>query len=142
MTLVNFITISRGLDAYHLDLAGQQCPAVHRETMNVDHSRIEADPPNPASALSEAKNGLPDENWNTSQDVEEVWFAGWHSDIGGGLNDGEYKALSHVPLVWIVQEAQRAGFQFDPENMKLFHCFDDPAGYSDLPDHLETSAGG
>ncbi|KAK1148092.1 hypothetical protein N8T08_010730 [Aspergillus melleus] len=119
-------------------------PAAHPETMNVGHSRIEADPPNPDSALSEPKDGLPNENWNTSQDVEEVWFAGCHSDIGGGLklDDGEDKALSHVPLVWIVQEARRAGLQFDPEKMKLFHCFDDPAGYSDLPGHLETGAGG
>ncbi|KAI9369429.1 hypothetical protein BJX61DRAFT_148610 [Aspergillus egyptiacus] len=113
-------------------------PVVHPQAMNVGHPRtgMEADPTNPAGALSEAKDGLPEENQDASQDIEEVWFAGCHSDIGGGLklDDDEDVSLSHVPLVWMVQEALRAGLQFDPEKMKLFHCFDDSAGYSDLPE--------
>jgi Uncharacterized alpha/beta hydrolase domain (DUF2235) len=36
------------------------------------------------------------------QDIQEVWFAGNHADIGGGWEkmEGEKWALSHVPLVW------------------------------------------
>lgn len=32
-------------------------------------------------------------------------------------------ALSHVPLVWMVHEAQRAGLRFDADNSKQFQCF-------------------
>jgi hypothetical protein len=36
------------------------------------------------------------------QDIQEVWFAGSHADIGGGWEkaEGEVWSLSHVPLVW------------------------------------------
>ena len=49
------------------------------------------------------------------QDIQEVWFAGGHADIGGGwkkTHDNE-KMLSHTPLVWMVHEAERAGLRFD-----------------------------
>lgn len=68
------------------------------------------------------------EDTSYDQDIEEVWFAGCHADIGGGVkldDDDECFGLSHVPLVWMVNEAQRAGLKFDPEKRKLFHCFDD-----------------
>ncbi|KAJ5766306.1 uncharacterized protein N7511_003922 [Penicillium nucicola] len=61
------------------------------------------------------------------QSVEEVWFPGCHADIGGGLRFSKKEdwALSHVPLVWMVTEAQRAGLKFDPEKLKQFWCFDE-----------------
>ncbi|KAJ5496978.1 hypothetical protein N7463_008965 [Penicillium fimorum] len=64
---------------------------------------------------------------DATQDIEEVWFPGCHADIGGGLelDKDEDWALSHVPLVWMIHEAQRAGLQFDSEKLKQFHCFDD-----------------
>lgn len=51
-----------------------------------------------------------------SQDVQEVWFAGGHADIGGGWTKtaGETWMLSHAPLVWMVHEAERAGLPLDP----------------------------
>ncbi|CAI7638545.1 unnamed protein product [Penicillium pancosmium] len=63
---------------------------------------------------------------DVGQDVEEVWFPGCHADVGGGLKleGGENWALSHVPLVWMVHEAQRAGLQFDDDKLKQFRCFD------------------
>jgi uncharacterized protein (DUF2235 family) len=58
------------------------------------------------------------------QDIKEVWFPGCHADIGGGwpLEDGEETALSHVPLVWMVREAERAGLQFDPVKLRALNC--------------------
>ncbi|KAF3394827.1 Uncharacterized protein DPV78_009293 [Talaromyces pinophilus] len=58
------------------------------------------------------------------QDIREVWFPGGHADIGGGwrLDKGESWALSHAPLVWMVQEAQKAGLNFDHRKMKQFEC--------------------
>ncbi|GKZ81422.1 hypothetical protein AnigIFM56816_005941 [Aspergillus niger] len=118
--------------------------AFYRPAPAAHPQKMEADPQNPPSTLSEAKDGLLDEIQSPSQDIEEVWFAGCHSDIGGGLklDEDEDLALSHVPLVWMVQEAMRAGLRFDHEKMKLFHCFDDSVGYSDLPGHLEPTTGG
>jgi hypothetical protein len=44
-------------------------------------------------------------------------------DIGGGWPlDGADAALSHVPLVWMVREAQKAGLEFDEEKLEALHC--------------------
>lgn len=58
------------------------------------------------------------------QDVQEVWFPGSHADIGGGFSkeQGEQWQLSHAPLVWMVQEAQRAGLEFDQVKLEYFNC--------------------
>ncbi|KAH6612650.1 hypothetical protein C7974DRAFT_369601 [Boeremia exigua] len=58
------------------------------------------------------------------QDIQEVWFPGCHADIGGGwpLDSGHEAALSHVPLVWMVREAQKAGLEFDEEKLEALHC--------------------
>jgi uncharacterized protein (DUF2235 family) len=38
----------------------------------------------------------------TTKRIKELWFAGVHSDVGGGYPDS---ALAYVPLVWIAEEA-------------------------------------
>ena len=45
-------------------------------------------------------------------------------DIGGGwpLDNGHDAALSHVPLVWMVREAQKAGLEFDEEKLAKLNC--------------------
>lgn len=65
-----------------------------------------------------------DDSEDEEQDIREVWFAGAHADIGGGwpLEAGEDTALSHIPLVWMVKEAQRAGLQFDPKKVLDLNC--------------------
>lgn len=45
------------------------------------------------------------ENDAAGKRVEEVWFAGVHSDVGGGYPDD---AAAHVPLVWMIAETERA----------------------------------
>lgn len=44
-------------------------------------------------------------------EVEEAWFAGSHTDVGGGYEDGIGK-LSGVSLNWMVDHASRAGLEF------------------------------
>lgn len=90
-------------------------------------------------------DGCPSEEIeDTTQDIEEVWFPGCHADIGGGLKLGEDEdfALSHVPLVWMVHEAQRAGLRFDPIKLKQFHCFDDSTNDNDLQRYPEQNTVG
>ncbi|OQD84885.1 hypothetical protein PENANT_c011G02787 [Penicillium antarcticum] len=64
---------------------------------------------------------------DNEQDVAEVWFPGQHGDVGGGwvLNPKDPWPLSHIPLVWMVKEAQLAGLEFDPEKLERFNCRDE-----------------
>jgi uncharacterized protein (DUF2235 family) len=42
------------------------------------------------------------------QDCQELWFAGVHSDVGGGYKPPR-NLLARVPLGWMLREARRAG---------------------------------
>ena len=42
------------------------------------------------------------------QDYKQVWFAGVHSDVGGGYPEPE-SGLAKIPLQWMIAEAVRAG---------------------------------
>jgi uncharacterized protein (DUF2235 family) len=44
--------------------------------------------------------------------MRQVWFAGMHSDVGGGYPDD---ALAFVSLNWMMNEATSAGLRFRPE---------------------------
>lgn len=101
-------------------------------SINTDTSQMSGAPPRP---LDEDD----DEDEAAEQDVEELWFPGCHADLGGGwpLSANEESALSHNPLVWITTEAQRAGLDFDREQMIQLKCCDDKA--SEWPDSPETT---
>ncbi len=45
------------------------------------------------------------------QDVKQVWFAGVHSDVGGGYKEEESTAAK-IPLRWMVNEAEAHGLVF------------------------------
>ncbi|KAF9892007.1 hypothetical protein FE257_002971 [Aspergillus nanangensis] len=100
-------------------------PEAESRVTSVDAS---AQAPSSQDAASNAtSNSDDDEEGDKPQDIEEVWFPGCHADIGGGwkLDDGEFVALSHAPLVWMVQEAQHAGLRFNPFQMEHFNCLSD-----------------
>src|SRR5204862_768482 len=46
------------------------------------------------------------------KDLKQVWFAGVHSDVGGGYAEEE-SALSKIPLEWMIQEAKASGLRVD-----------------------------
>lgn len=71
------------------------------------------------------------------QDIEEVWFAGCHADIGGGWakHDGEVWLLSHAPLVWMVHAASMAGLRFDRYKMAKLNCCPDDLDDDGDEDH-------
>ncbi|PLB47389.1 hypothetical protein P170DRAFT_457691 [Aspergillus steynii IBT 23096] len=56
-------------------------------------------------------------------DFEEVYFAGDHSDVGGGWSGGRWR-VSQIPLMWMVQEAAEAGLTFREHQLKRLGCFD------------------
>jgi uncharacterized protein (DUF2235 family) len=54
---------------------------------------------------------LPKDN----QHVEQVWFCGVHSDVGGGYAQSD---VSDIALDWMIQKADVAGLRFDQDVMR------------------------
>ncbi len=79
----------------------------------VGRSQHEISPPNVqhvahALALDEERGDFTPEFWQPSGNkklVNEVWFAGAHSNIGGGYQDPE---LSNIALAWVFSQAIEA----------------------------------
>lgn len=46
------------------------------------------------------------------QDTQQVWFAGTHSDVGGGFAETE-SGLAKITLVWMIEAAKAAGIQIN-----------------------------
>ena len=67
-----------------------------------------------ALALDEVRSFFIPEFWTvgdrSSQDVMETWFAGAHSNVGGGYRD---PCLSNISLMWVLAGAKGAGLDFD-----------------------------
>jgi uncharacterized protein (DUF2235 family) len=57
----------------------------------------------PLSLGADGKCHLVDER------ISQVWFAGAHSNVGGGYPDD---SIAQIPLIWILSEAQGAGLRF------------------------------
>lgn len=56
-------------------------------------------PGEPDGPLADVSNGR----------ISQVWFAGVHSNVGGGYPDD---SLAHIPLLWIMSEARACGLAF------------------------------
>jgi len=50
------------------------------------------------------------------QDILQVWFAGVHCDVGGGYPEIE-SGESKYPLLWMIEEAAKAGLNFNPRTV-------------------------
>src|SRR3954454_6377768 len=49
------------------------------------------------------------ERFIKDEQLSQVWFAGVHSNVGGGYPDD---SLAYIPFVWMITEAQRCGLKF------------------------------
>src|SRR6195952_3178126 len=82
-----------------------------------------------ALALDEARTNFHPELWDekaeppaafdpkqerkiADEQLSQVWFAGVHSNVGGGYPDD---SLAYIPLVWMMNEATRCGLRFKSE---------------------------
>ena len=69
-----------------------------------------------ALALDDERDTFHPLLWNETKEapdadrLEQVWFAGMHSDVGGGYPDDR---LAQVPLKWMMDRAQLAGLRFN-----------------------------
>ncbi|KAK0474468.1 hypothetical protein EDD18DRAFT_239528 [Armillaria luteobubalina] len=55
-------------------------------------------------------------------DIEEVWFAGCHCDVGGGsVNNSTRYSLARISLRWMIRECfkTKTGIMFDSQQLRL-----------------------
>lgn len=64
--------------------------------------------------------------------IEQVWFAGGHSDVGGGYAEC---GLSDIPLVWMAEKAEGCGLVLD------WKCLPDPKALDPRAPRHETRWG-
>ncbi|KAI0471194.1 hypothetical protein F4859DRAFT_484720 [Xylaria cf. heliscus] len=67
---------------------------------------------------SEISQVYDEDSDDEEQDIDELWFAGGHADVGGGweILPGS-KSASHVPLVYMIRQAERAGLNFNTDKL-------------------------
>jgi uncharacterized protein (DUF2235 family) len=71
-----------------------------------------------ALAVDEHRGPFEPALWTTKpeghQTVKQVWFAGAHSDVGGGYGENE-EGLSDLAMEWMMDTVEKeAGLEFDP----------------------------
>ncbi len=85
-----------------------------------------------ALAIDERRAQFPPTLWKgepgPGQTLEQVWFSGAHSDVGGGEPDDlpGTTELSDITLSWMMGKASALGLQSDPDVQKLYTCPLDP----------------
>jgi uncharacterized protein (DUF2235 family) len=95
-----------------------------------------------AMAIDEKRVEFPVTQWTNppalGQTVEQVWFTGVHSDVGGGEPDDAtaVSALSDITLGWIMNKAIGLGLTIDPTEAEKYKVPLDP---KDALDKLHTS---
>lgn len=70
-----------------------------------------------AVAIDEARAKFPVSLWNEQdlpreQTIEQVWFAGVHSDVGGWYDE---RGLSDLAAEWMLEKAESAGLRLRPD---------------------------
>jgi uncharacterized protein (DUF2235 family) len=69
-----------------------------------------------AMAMDESRSLFPltrlcDKNGNPADSLQELWFRGVHSDIGGGNGN---RGMNWIALHWMFTQAKKAGLPIDP----------------------------
>lgn len=59
------------------------------------------------------------------QTVEQVWFCGAHSDVGGGYLEDD---ASKIALLWMLEKAKGAGLKLDDEALQAYPIAPNPQG--------------
>jgi len=79
-----------------------------------------------ALSIDERRFEFPPTLWTSQpapeQTIEQVWFCGVHSDVGGGEpSDGaDTTALSDIPLAWMMDRASALGLDFGADAVSSY----------------------
>jgi uncharacterized protein (DUF2235 family) len=83
-----------------------------------------------ALAIDERRGEFPATLWTSQapgQTLEQVWFCGVHSDVGGSYpDDPDGTALADLTLGWMMSKASALGLQFAPSVQTKFSLPMDP----------------
>ncbi len=82
-----------------------------------------------ALAIDEHRKAFEPAIWNNKkahQTLEQVWFPGVHTNIGGGYDDD---GLANCALHWMVDKAETHGLSFDHDYLGFFTPFPDDTLY-------------
>jgi len=85
-----------------------------------------------AVAIDERRSEFPPTLWTSppapGQTVEQVWFCGVHSDVGGGepQDASDTMALSDIPLAWMMDKACALGLAINTDLRKQYTLPLDP----------------
>ena len=80
-----------------------------------------------AIALNETRTAYRAVLWDAKPDwdgtLEQVWFRGAHSDVGGHVgNFPQARQLSNIPLVWMLERVVRCGLPLPDDWRNRFPC--------------------
>ena len=91
-----------------------------------------------AMAIDERRKSFPVMTWRPDPRVLQLWFAGVHSDVGGGY---ESSRLADVALRWMIECGLRQGLQFKAKWVKKNVKPLSTAGMHESYDGIWTSLG-
>ena len=77
-----------------------------------------------ALAIDEHRKDFVPTIWNPNDhmDLQQVWFSGAHSNIGGSYKpDKDGSLLSDIALSWMSREAEKAGLSIEPHLKRSIH---------------------
>jgi uncharacterized protein (DUF2235 family) len=92
---------------------------------NTFHPQLWNEGPPPQSPSSPTPNAGRDTGTIDAERLSQVWFAGVHSDVGGGYPDD---GLSYVSLEWMMTGAQKAKVRFCKEIWSDYRALSDENG--------------
>lgn len=98
----------------HLPFSSNDTIKVFRHAVSLDERRTKWD----VTLWQPDNEGLKIKSSKPKPSVVECWFAGSHSDVGGGIEkDATPHSLSHIALRWMVHEIHEAkcGVLFDAD---------------------------
>jgi uncharacterized protein (DUF2235 family) len=102
-------------------LSSQVANAIH--ALSIDEQRLAFKP-----TLWTLSDAAP-----SDQNVQQVWFSGVHSEVGGGT---DHSALSDITLLWMVKQAMLAGLVFDQDKPRA--GWEEPEIPPAAPDYMGT----
>jgi uncharacterized protein (DUF2235 family) len=68
-----------------------------------------------AMALDEKRRAFPVLKWQADPRIDQTWFCGVHSDVGGGYAQ---RALSDITLRWMIDKAWEHGLRFNAQAVR------------------------
>ena len=114
--------MTRGIHQYLWPIELPEQPSVRRASMracqalSLDEERTTFHPqlwdetkPAPAPINTPTRPIPQGRHFLKNELISQVWFAGVHTNVGGGYPDD---SLAYIPFVWMINEARRCGLKF------------------------------